>query len=147
MSTVPACTSDMLKATQALQDILLQYPQIYLEPEEILHAGCYVRTIRVPKGTLLTGALIKIPTVLIVSGAMRMTVGNRIKVVEGYKVFEGAKGRKTIFEALEDSVITMCFATNAPDFKSALSEVVDEPLQEKDKCLASQQQLPPQLQQ
>ena len=146
MSTVPACTSDILKATQALQNILLQYPQVYLEPEELLHAGCYVRTIRVTKGIVLTGALIKLPTVLIVSGKMRMTIGDKFEVVECYKVFEGAKGRKTIFESLEDSVITMFFATSAPDFESALSEVVEEPLQEKDKCLASQQQLHPQLQ-
>lgn len=147
MSTVPACTSDMLKATQALQDFLMQLPQVYLEPEEVLHAGLYVRTVRVPKGVILTGALIKIPTVLIVTGKMVMTVGDKVEVVEGYKVFQGSAGRKTVFESLEDSVITMCFATDAPDFKSALAEVVDEELQEKDKCLASQQQSFQQLQQ
>lgn len=140
MSTVPACTSDMLKATRALETFLKQLPQVYLEPEEILHAGCYVRTVRVPKGIILTGALIKAPTVLIVSGKMRMTVGNEVKVVDGYEIFQGAKGRKTVFESLEDAVITMFFATDAPDFKSALGEVVDEQLQEKDKCLALQQQ-------
>ena len=144
MSTVPACTSDMLKATQALQALLETLPQVYLEPEESLHAGLYVRTVRVPKGTLLTGALIKIPTVLIVAGSMKMTVGDQIEQVDGYRIFEGNAGRKTVFEALEDSVITMCFATNAPDFESALAECVDEKLQEKDKCLASQQQLLPQ---
>ena len=144
MSTVPACTSDMLKATQALQALLETLPQVYLEPEESLHAGLYVRTVRVPKGTLLTGALIKIPTILIVAGSMKMTVGDQIEQVDGYRIFEGNAGRKTVFEALEDSVITMCFATNAPDFESALAECTEETLQEKDKCLASQQQLLPQ---
>lgn len=140
MASVPACTQTTLAVARNIESLLKACPQIYLEPEEHLHAGLYARTIRVPAGVVLTGALIKIPTLLIVSGEVMMSVGDQVKRYTGTNIFEGSAGRKTVFRAVDDVVITMAFASDASDFDEAVKQFTDEELQEKDKC---QEQQPP----
>src|SRR3954451_13515341 len=45
-----------------LEDAALQLPQVAIETGHVLHAGLYARTIQIPAGVLLTGALIRIAT-------------------------------------------------------------------------------------
>lgn len=140
MASVPACTETTLAVARNIEALLKSCPQVFLEPEEHLHAGLYSRTIRVPAGIVLTGALIKIPTLLIVTGEVAMSVGDKVSKYSGTNIFEGSAGRKTVFRAIGDTVITMVFASNASDFDEAVKQFTDEQLQEKDKC---QVQLPP----
>ena len=140
MESVPACTQTTLAVARNIETILKSCPQIFLEPEEHLHAGLYARTIRVPAGVILTGALIKIPTLLIVSGEVMMSIGDQVRRYSGTTILEGCAGRKTVFRAIGDVVITMAFASDASDFDEAVKQFTDEQLQEKDKC---QEQQPP----
>ncbi|MBQ8091249.1 MAG: hypothetical protein IJ233_10955 [Pyramidobacter sp.] len=128
--TVPACTAQTLAVVRQFEDFLKTLPQVRLTRENLLHAGCYCRTLYVPAGLVLTGALMKLPTILIVSGHVLMTVGNQVQDVEGYRVMACEAGRKTAFRTLADTVITCVFATNAASYEEAVGQMTDDTLME-----------------
>jgi len=130
MSTVPACTTGALVAVRQFEDFLKSLPQVRLERENLLHAGCYCRTLYVPEGIVLTGALMKLPTILIVSGHVRMTVGDRVEELKGYRVMACEAGRKTAFRTLGATAITCIFASNASSPEEAVGQMTDDTLME-----------------
>lgn len=124
--TIPATTSASMLATRRIEDALLAMPQVELETTHSLHAGLYSRTVRMPEGVMLTGALIKIPTVLTIVGDVRLSVGDRVEDVHGFRLFECEAGRKQVMLALSESYVTMSFATNAKTVEKAEEEFTDE---------------------
>ena len=73
---IPAMRDSSVSRVVDLEDKLLELPQIEASTDHVLHAGMYARTITLPEGGVLTGALIKIDTVVIVSGDITMFVGD-----------------------------------------------------------------------
>ena len=53
---------------RCMENEILKAPQVKIATQHIIHAGVYARTIVVPAGVILTGSLMKIPTVLIING-------------------------------------------------------------------------------
>lgn len=103
-------------------------PQVKLRTEHHLYAGCYSRTIYVPKGTIAVSVLISVPTQLVVSGDVEFTNGVDDPVqVHGYQVFEGAPFRQMAAFAREDTAMTMFFATDAKTVEEAEAEFTPEP--------------------
>lgn len=94
--------------------------------EHFIHEGVYYRTCFVPKDVAIIGALVKIPTTVIVSGNCYVTLGNTIGKLEGYNVIKAEAGRRQAFRAITDTYITMCFRTNSKDVKEAEKEFTDE---------------------
>ena len=94
--------------------------------EHLIHAGMYSRTITMPPGVRLIGALMKIPTIVIVVGNARVLVGNDLAEIEGYAVLPGSAGRKQIFISKGPVIITMTFPTSAKTVKEAEREFTDE---------------------
>lgn len=110
-----------------LEREVLQQPQVDIATLHTFHAGVYARTIMIPKSVVLTGAEIKIDTVLIVSGDCLIFGGtNGAERFEGYHVLPGARGRKSVFYALQDTWLTMLFASNATTAEEAENEFTDE---------------------
>jgi hypothetical protein len=109
-----------------LESVLLQFPQVKLETTHVLHAGIYARTIKIPKGTLFTGALIKIPTVLIIQGHCKVYMGESSKDYIGYNVIPASANRKGGAYAYEDTWATVLCATNASSVEEAEKELTDE---------------------
>ena len=101
-------------------------PQILLRTENVFHAGLYARTIMVPRGVTIAGALIVIPTLLIVSGDVDVIIGRETTRITGYAVLEGQAGRKQAFHAHADTHLTMLFATDAQDVTDAEEQFTDE---------------------
>lgn len=101
-------------------------PQISLPVQHHLHAGMYVRTIRIPSGVMITGALVKIPTILIFNGDCGVYIGNEFVRLQGYKVLAAAPNRKQIFLAKKATDLTMCFPTDAKTVKEAEEQFTDE---------------------
>ena len=99
----------------------LSLPEVPIEVDHFLWAGCYVRTI-----LLKAGAFIKIPTVVIVSGDCKVVVGDHLEEISGYSVLKGMEGRRQVFSAFEDTYITMFFASNASTVEEAEKEFTDE---------------------
>lgn len=125
-TALPPCSPDDLALAMAMRERVDELPQIDIPTEHFFHAGEYVRTCLVPAGVVLCGAVIKIPTVVIVSGHCFMQVGAETKEIDGYRVLRGAAGRAQTFRAVTDTYITMSFATTAESLEAAEQEFTDE---------------------
>lgn len=97
-----------------------------VKTNHFLHAGCYVRTCLIKKGEMIGSALIKIPTVVILCGCVSAYDGENRTTYQGYKILKGSAFRRAAWFALEDTYITMFFATQAKDVKEATQEFTDE---------------------
>lgn len=111
--------------TDVVLNLMEHYPQVDIPIEHFIHEGVYYRTCKVPKGATVVGALIKIPTTVIVSGKCKTTVGTNVLELNGYCVLKGKAGRRQVFVALEDTNITMCFKTNATTVEEAEKRFTD----------------------
>ena len=123
---LPAMTADAIEKVQRLETVALGMDQIPIKTDHHFHAGLYSRTIRIPAGVMITGALISIPTLLIVSGHSTVFVGGESIELCGYHVLPGQAGRKQVFIAHADTDLTMIFATQATTVEQAESEFTDE---------------------
>ena len=124
--SLPAMSEAGLAKVRALEDKALALPQVSTETHHVLHAGLYARTILLPGGTMITGALIKIATLVIVEGDVLVWLGNITKRLKGYNILPASAGRKQAFFSLDDSHITMIFPTDASDVESAEIQFTDE---------------------
>lgn len=110
-----------------LEAAMMGMPQIEIETTHAFHAGMYARTIRIPAGTLLTGALIRIPTLLIVSGRATVYTGTgQALQIDGYRVLQAGAGRKQVFHAIGDTDVTMVFPSMAATVEDAEAEFTAE---------------------
>lgn len=127
MSQLPAmCGADVAKVQRA-ESAMLDMKQVNIQTLHHLHAGLYCRTIRIPAGVMITGALIKIPTLLILSGHVSVFIGGESVEFDGYHVVPGQAGRKSMFLAHADTDMTMAFATRATTVEEAEAEFTDQP--------------------
>ena len=125
MTSLPA-TESCVEKVRALESVLMKMPQKELKTDHVFHAGTYLRTIVLPPETVITGVQIKIPTVVILSGDCLVFGENGPVRFTGYHVLCGQKGRKQAFYALEETSITMLFATYAQTIEEAEHEFTDE---------------------
>lgn len=123
---LPAMAPDAVDKVRELENQLLQAPQVDIETRHVLHGGMYARTIRIPAGVMLTGALIKLPTVLVLSGRATVYIGDGTIELEGHHVIPASAGRKQAFLAHADTDLTMLFPTRATTIEEAEAEFTDE---------------------
>jgi len=130
---IPALATDIAPMTdedigkvRALEDEVLARPQVALRTTHTLHAGVYTRTVRLPADVVLTGALIRVPTTLIVAGDASMFSGGTCRRLTGHHALTAAAGRKQAFVAHAETYITMIFATQAKTVEDAENEFTAE---------------------
>lgn len=123
---LPAMSPGDVEKVSQLEDFLGQLDQVAIATQHHFHAGLYARTIRVPAGVVITGALIKIPTLLVLSGHATVFVGGESLELQGYHVLPGQAGRKQVFMAHTDTDLTMVFASQATTVEEAEAEFTDE---------------------
>lgn len=123
---LPAMSAQAVDMVRRLETVTRQCPQILVPTEHTLHAGLYSRTIRLPAGVVLTGVLIKIPTMVIVNGDCSVHTGEQLIDLRGHTVIEAAAGRKQVFITRSETSITMLFATSASTVEQAENEFTDE---------------------
>lgn len=116
----------MLATIRVAEDLLLTLPQVEIETQHLFHGGMYARTIRIPAGVVLTGAWVKIPTLLILHGDAEVLNFDGWMDVRGYAVLAGCAGRKQVFFARSDVSMTMVFPTLATTVDEAEREFTDE---------------------
>lgn len=127
MTDVVKMSRQEIEAVRGLEDhTLATQQQIKLRYQHVLHAGMYSRSVLIPAGRYITGALIKIPTQIIVAGDVIARIGANEVRITGYAVLEAAANRKSVFTAICDSVVTMAFATSAKTVEEAEEEFTDE---------------------
>lgn len=125
--TIPAMTDAAIEMVRRIENVAETLPQVPILTDHRLHAGMYARTIYVPAGVMVTGALIKVPTILILHGNAIVYVGDDVPMhCVGYNVLTAAAGRKQAFVAETDICLTMIFPTKATTIEEAEEEFTDE---------------------
>lgn len=111
---------------QVLEALNLAKPPANVPTEHFIHAGCYVRTCHIPAGVVLTSALIKVPTVVIIHGSVLVRTDGETHPVRGSAVLRGMAGRKVAYFAETDTEITMVYATRKAVPEDCEPEFTDE---------------------
>jgi len=123
---LPVMGEKEVDAVRQLENAALGLPQEHLPTDHVFHAGMYARTIMIPAGVVLTGAQIKIPTILIISGDALIYGEGGAARYAGYHVALGQCGRKQAICALRDTWLTMLFPTDATTVDDAERQFTDE---------------------
>lgn len=124
-ASIPAMSEQSVSKARSLEAVLKDAPQQEIETKHIIHGGVYSRTIMVPAGVVITGALIKVPTQLIISGSVKI-YADEVLSLTGYNVLTGSVGRKCVFVAETDVWMTMVFRTDVKTVEEAEQEFTDE---------------------
>lgn len=124
--TLPAMRPEAVARVRELEARVLEAPQTEIETWHVLHAGMYARTIRIPAGVVLTGALIKRATLLVFNGHASVFIGDDEIELAGHHVIPASAGRKQAFIAHADTDLTMLFPTTATTVEQAEAEFTDE---------------------
>lgn len=121
-------SSEAIDKVKTLRDVSLTMPQVDNHIEDGIHGGMYYRTGHYRKGAVMTSVFVRVPTLLIVRGDVKIFVGGDLLVhVQGYQVVEGQANRQPAFFFLADTDMTMVFATNAKTAAKAEEEITPEP--------------------
>lgn len=113
-------------ALQELEAGLAELPQVEIRTEHMLHAGMYARTVYMPAGSVVTGALMALDTILIIQGHCWLHNGQEATEIQGYQVLSGSAGRKSLCRTITDTVATMLFPTRATSVEDAEAEFTVE---------------------
>lgn len=124
--SLPAMSPEDIDKVRRFESHLLTFDQVEVVTRHLFHAGMYARTVCLPARSFVTGALIKIPTTLIVSGHVTVFVGDESIDLHGYHVLPGSAGRKQAFAAHAETFLTMIFPTSARTVDEAETEFTDE---------------------
>ena len=125
-SELPSMSTESIGKVAVLEREILKMPQVHIDTAHLIHGGMYARTIMIPAGTVLTGALIKIPTILIAQGDAIVYIGNDTIELSGYSVLPASANRKQAFIAKTDTYLTMIFPSRVSNIKEAEHEFTDE---------------------
>lgn len=125
--SLPAMTDAAIEAVRELAGREMELPQIDLDTRQVLHARAYTRTVCLPAGSRLTGALIKTATQVFVWGDVIVRLGDGAsRRVTGHHIITASAGRKQVFDAIRETYITMVFGTLAQTDEEAEREFTDE---------------------
>lgn len=119
-------TPDAIQRVRDLEAVAALQPQLAVETGHLIHGGMYARTVIIRAGTVITGALIKKATILILSGIAKIFTGAEPISLNGYQTLAARAYRKSAFHAIEDTYLTMIFPTNAKTVEEAEAEFTDE---------------------
>lgn len=97
-----------------------------VETQHLLHGGQYSRTICLAANMMITGALMKIPTTLVLHGDVTMYTEDGLVELHGHHVLSASAGRKQAFLAHSEVHLTMTFPTTAQTVAEAEREMTDE---------------------
>lgn len=101
----------------ALEQQLLQMPQARLATTHVVHGGMYARTIYIPAGTILTGALLAHDNICVVMGDIIVTTDQGLRHIVGHNILPARKGFKRAGIAISGTWWTTILATELQDIQ------------------------------
>lgn len=129
MSTIPtpadfdiAIGMPSVDQVRRLEELILQAPQVDLGTRHVVFGGMCARTIFVPAGTVLTGALTNIDNICVINGDITVTTDEGPKHLVGFNVLPACKGAKRVGIAHADTWWTTLWKTDLED----VTEIEDE---------------------
>ncbi len=126
-ANLPPMNDDSINKVRVIETYsFAELPQIEIDTSHVIHGGMYSRTIFIPAGVLLTGALIKIATLLIVQGDVLVYIGDETIELKGYNILPASANRKQAFATKTDTYLTMIFSSNTTNIEDAEMQFTDE---------------------
>lgn len=114
---------DMEDKVWALEETMLNMPQIEIPIEHTIHGGIYVRKGVIPAGVAVTGEVYKNDhIVFVVSGDHSFTTDSGVKRVQGPCIFTAKAGAKRAGYSHTDTVWMTIHKTD----KTTIEEIEDE---------------------
>ena len=110
------------EAVRALEHHMLQLPQVDLDTQHLVHGRMYARTILIPAGVMLTGALTNCDNICVVHGDISVTTDDGTVRLTGFHVIPARAGAKRAGIAHDDTYWTMICHTD----KLEVNEIEDE---------------------
>jgi len=123
---IPMMTLKQIEQAKQAEEHIRTLDRIKCITQHTLHAGIYSRTLFMPKGSVVAGVIIQVPTTLILSGKMAVYIGDDITHIDGYNVLPTIGDRKQVVYAIEDSYATLLFKTEAKTIEEAEQEMTSE---------------------
>jgi hypothetical protein len=124
---VPAMGEYALSKVRELEAELFKLPQVAVRMHHVLHGGMYARTCYIPAGHIAACCLVRVPTIVILSGTADVYVGKDEPLrLDGYSVVPASAGRKQAFLSITDFALTMVYVTNARTVEEAENEFTAE---------------------
>ncbi|PQV51855.1 hypothetical protein [Paraburkholderia sp. BL21I4N1] len=125
--TLSAAGPRTLAMLRELDTAMLTLPQTCISIDHLIHGGMYARTAHVPAETIVSGALLRRATVLVLQGDVSVFTGVDCVRLTGYHVLPGSAGRKQLFRTHADTHMTMVLLSTAQSVAEAEAEFTDEP--------------------
>lgn len=116
-------------AVAALSDMLLTLPQTDLGTKHLVHAGMYARTIFIPTGTVLTGAMTSADNICVVHGDITVTTDDGAQRLTGFNVLPATAGKRRAGVAHADTwwcTLWPTALTNAREIEDSLTPEADK---------------------
>jgi hypothetical protein len=123
---IPAMSEAAIDRVRVLEAEVLKLPQLQLTTHHVLHGGMYARTVTLPAGSVITGVFIRVPTMLVVNGHAVVNTSNEGMTLVGHNVLAASAHRRQAFMAIEETHLTMVFATQAQTVEQAEDEFTNE---------------------
>lgn len=115
-----------VESVRAMEAHLLTLPQVDLRTGHVIHGGMCARTIFIPAGTVLTGALTNIANLCILSGDITVTTDEGPKRLTGFHVIPANAGFKRAGVAHADTYWTTVWPTALTDICAIEDEMTNE---------------------
>ena len=107
---------------RALEAAMLVLPQVDLQTEHLIHGGISVRTVFIPAGVTVTGALTNLDNICIICGDIVATTDEGTVRLSGFNIIPAGKGFKRAVVAESDTFWTTIHRTD----KTTQADVEDE---------------------
>lgn len=117
---------DRIDAVRRLESELLALPQVDLSTESLVHGGMCARTVLIPAGTVLTGAMTNMDNVCVVCGDIEVTTDAGVERITGYRVLPAKSGAKRAGVAFYDTWWTTIWPTELTDIDAIEDEATGE---------------------
>lgn len=111
---------------EALEREVLKLPQVDLKTSHVLAGGVYSRTIVIPAGTVLTGAVHKRDHINVMQGDITVTTDAGPQRFTGHHVIATKAGAKRAGYAHADTIWTTICRTDSTDLEAIEAELVEE---------------------
>lgn len=124
-----AVTNDSLNCINSIVAYMLENTQqVQIKIDQDLLGSFYARHCLVPKDVVIVGALLKVPTVVIIDGDCIVYDGQKTKRITGYKILAGQAYRQSVFRAIEPTHITMIAMVKSSNVDDVQKEITDQHL-------------------
>jgi hypothetical protein len=124
-SAVPSLMASP-EAVRELELFTLAMPQVEIKTEHLVHGGMYARTIFIPAGTLLTGAMMNVDNICVMSGDISVTTDEGTVRMTGFHIVPASAGFKRAGFAHADTYWTTLMPTDKTDVSEIEDEMTDE---------------------